>query len=162
MQIALISLLCAQVVILGMGAAIYLRQRSQADAERIAKVDWGIKLEAAIGKADSAKQAVDMIEVSHYNKLRVKFEEQILEIAALKGELAEVKKELERVRVKAETAARMDRHARKKEAEEAASAQPGPEAALDAARRNGTAIPLFPPGDASPRPRARSTFGQIP
>lgn len=162
MQIGMVSLIFAQVVILVLGAAIYLRQRSQADAERIAKVDWGIKLEAAIGKADSAKQAVELIEVTHYNRLRAKFEEQVLEIASLKGELAELKKELDRVRVKAETAARMDRAARKRETEEAAPAMPGHggDHGLDGLIRNGQAVPLFP-GGASPA-SSRSGFGAIP
>lgn len=149
----LMALLLVQVALSGASWFIYSRMRSTADAERAARPEWGIKVEAALGTARDAKQAVDTIELAHYKSLRSMFEDQVLQIGQLKGDIVTLKKEIEQLTTKVQTLQRMDRGFKKK-AEEAAPAMPGPEgpfegeSPLDEAVRNGVAYRLPVPGGA--------------
>lgn len=152
MPYALISLILVQLGFIGASAFLYTRMRSKADADKAAMIPWGIKIEGAIGTADSAKRQVEMIELEHYKNLRALFESQALQIGELKGEIAVLRKELAQADIKIQTLQRMDRKARKEIAEEAASALPGPEE-----------VPMngMPYGDA-PHAQSKRRFGAIP
>lgn len=152
--LAVIALVMVEMAIAGGCALLYSRMRSKADSEKASMIPWGIEVKAAVGTANDAKRAVELLELEHYKSLRSMFEDQALQIANLKADNVKLLQRVESLELKVATLQRMDRAARKKEAdailaEEAAPALPGSEL-------NG--VP-FPEG-ASPEPRARS-FGRI-
>lgn len=153
--IAIIAFFGVEIALVGASALLYSRMRAKADAERAASVPWGIKVEAAVGTAQSAKDTVERLKLEHYDNLRNLFESQVLQIAQLKGEIVTLRKEVEQLTTKVQTLQRGERREAKRAADQAvaedgASPLPGPEV-------NG--VPF--PGGASPEP-GRRRFGHIP
>lgn len=154
MQIALICLVLIQLAIAGGCGLLYARMRSKADAEQASMLPWGIKVEAAVGTAQAASAKVDMIEMEHYKNLRSLFESQVLQIAQLKATAENLQQQVDSLTTKVLSLQRMDRHAKKKEAdsfpaEDGASPLPG-------AEMNGVPFPV----DASSEP-TRRRFGHV-
>ncbi len=156
MVYGVISLITAQILILCLTCAAYLRMRSHQDTEKHDRISWGIKVDAAVSVADSAKRQVEMIEMSHYKALLSKFEAQNLEIADMHKELLSLRNEVVNLRVRHASETRAEKRKEIREAGEASN-----EAILLEAQQNGHAFPV--PADVKPTTvNTPRPFGRIP
>lgn len=167
MQYGLLSLILVQLVIAGGCLAIYLRQKSQMDVEKHDRVQWGIKITGAVGTADSAKHAVETIEVTHFKALRALFEAQGLELAECRKEITSLRNEVMQLRTKHASDARQVRREAKEIPQAGTTAAPADErrdtgeTTLEELIRNGHAMPFPVPG-APPAATRTRPFGAIP
>lgn len=165
--LGIIALFGVQIILAGLSALIYSRMRSKADSTVAAMVPWGIEVKAAVGTANAAKSAVDMIELQHYKNLRSLFEDQALQIAQLKADKGELLKKIESLETKVLTLQRLDRKDRAREApiaREPWSSPAGEKMEDDAARLDAIlhaeGIPLNATNGAKPQPNRRPGFGE--
>lgn len=166
MQYAQISFLFAQLVLLVITSAVYLRLRQHGDKQGQDVAQWSVKIEGAIGTAQAAMAHVDKIDTEHYRTLKSKYEALALEFDDLKRSFRALEERYERMK--------LDRAAEAKAASRAAKAQGvlaadpwvapaedrtqnGAQSLDDILHREG--IPLSPNG-AQPQPTRRPGFGE--
>lgn len=164
MVYGLISLLILQMVLLGAGAFVFTRQLNIRDVDKHDRVSWEIKLNAAVSTADSAKAKIEMIEVSHFNALRSKFEAQNLEIAELLKEVTSLRNEVVQLRTTIASRSRAERREATEIPRAVTAAGPADDSSgfaetLQGAVLNGKAYPLTNP---SVQHTSTRRFGAIP
>lgn len=103
------ALLSAQLVIAGLSLYAYNRIRSKEDTAGQEKLSWGIRIEAANTKADTAQQIAHAMEVQHFKALRAMFEAQSLELSDAKARIASLEKELKVCQMKLASEERIER-----------------------------------------------------
>lgn len=82
--LAILALLSVQVAFVGACLYAYSRIRTQQDQAGQQYGTWGARLELAVSTADTARKAVEQIELEHFRKLRARFEEQESELARMR------------------------------------------------------------------------------
>lgn len=173
MQYGLLALILVQVCMVGACGYVYYRSRSMQDLEKHDRMSWSARIEAAYGLADGAKKAVEMIEVSHYKSLAIRYEESQREIESMRAKIARLEESVESLSNKLASRDRQDRALARADAAAAAEIEAAtrngngrqavpamPDAMdVDSLVRQGMAIPLMP---RQPAPEARrpSNFGR--
>lgn len=165
MNYGLIALILLQLAFVGGSIALFVLQKSQADMQKHESLSWGIEVKAAVSTADSAKRAVEMIEVTHFNKLRALYEAQGLDLVECRKEIASLRSEVMQLRTKNASAARSEQREAKRNSEGTApgnSSEEGVEAVpgLSEAIKNGSAYAL--PQPVPPVVPPRRPFGWVP
>lgn len=159
---AVVALLVVEVAVAAACLYAYTRIRSQQDSTGQERIAWGVKLEAAVTQADSARRLVETIEVEHYKRLRALVESQAAELSDARARIISLERELKVCQTKLASEERIARRDEQRRAERqtpevpAAAGKPGD---VDSLVREGLAIPL---GQQQPAPAApRSTFGRV-
>jgi septal ring factor EnvC (AmiA/AmiB activator) len=154
----------SQIIILIAQAVAYLR--SKQDVART-KTEMGVvslDIRTAKDTAESAKRAVETIELSHYKALLAKYEGVVLElvdaqkaIKLLRAEVESLRESIASVNNKLASRERADKSAAKKAAREDVPEMPTePGSGVDELVRNGMAFPLFQ------QPAAPAAKGHVP
>jgi len=164
-QYGIIALVLVQLGIAAACALLYLRGRNANDMDKRDRETYSARVEVAYGMADSAKKAVETIEVTHYKALAAKYEVACQDIVRLEAQVKSLKESVESLSNKLASRERADRALAAKERR----ATPDGESALPAEsgdpdvdaliRANG--YPLSFPGQQQSAPAAPlNTFGR--
>lgn len=159
---AVVSMLAVQLGIAAACLYAYTRLRHHQDSTGQDRIAWGVKVEAAVNQADSARKLVENIEVEHYKRLRSLVEALNAELVDARARIVALERELKVCQTKLASEERISRRDAQRREKMATPEMPAePDASdVDTLVRNGVAIPLAPQAPA-PAGRRESTFGRI-
>lgn len=111
------ALILVQIAVAGACLYAYTRLRHAQDTAGQEKISWGVKVEAAVTQADTARRLVESIEVEHYKRLRSLVESLNAELTDARARIVSLERELKVCQTKLASEERIARRDEQRRAE---------------------------------------------